>query len=327
MDQPPGLWRWRFMDQPMVSNPTGDTGVPEESAGQPLVFLPAASADEARFQPSRMAAEAASEGQGKGPFVVIVRSRDELTRWLCDPPAGLRWLQVEGLLGDREAWALAAQDLSDVPLDVMLSAPAAEFSDLYRLVGVSAAREVRVSVPAVPGFLKAVRLAASLGLSIRLLPGQPSAAAIQEMAAALEFYLHDPVVEAPVEFFHSVLAWMRGAPTGSLWRILEEDPAVFRHDGVGGPPSWPRAAQASREEISPPNFVQTHLAKLVTEGAECATCRRQAVCQGYFKWPDPGYSCQGVKQLFSTIEAAAGEIGRDLAGCEDQPCFSGSDQP
>jgi len=328
MDQPPSLWRWRFMGQPMVSNPTGDAGVPEESAGQPLAFLPAASADEARFRPSRMAAETASGGQGKGPFVVIVRGRDELTRWLCDPPAGLQWLQVEGLLGDRDAWALAAQDLSDVPLDVMLSAPGAEFSNLYRLVEVSAAREVRVSVPAVPGFLKAVRLAASLGLSIRLLPGQPSAEAIQEMAAALELYLHDPAVEAPVEFFHSVLAWMRGAPAGSLWRILEEDPAVFRHEeDAGGRLRLPRAAQAPWQETAPPDVVQAQLARLVTAGAECATCRWRPVCQGYFKWPDPGYSCQGVKRLFSTLEAAAGEIGQDLAGCEGQPGLSGSDKP
>jgi hypothetical protein len=301
--------------------------VPEEFAGQPLVFLRAALADETLCRPSRMVAGTVSEGQGNSPFVVIVRHRDELTRWLCEPPDGLQWLQVEGLLGDREAWALAAQGVSDVPLDVMLSAPGVEFSDLYRLVEASATRTVRVSMPAVSGFLKAVRLAASLGLPIRLLPGQPSAETTQEMADALDFYLHDPVVEAPVEFFHSVLAWMRGAQTGSLWQILEEDPAVFRHDNAGGRLSLPRAARASWQEISPPDFVAAHLTSLVTPGAECTTCRWQPVCQGYFKWPDPGYSCRGVKQLFSTIEAAAGEIGRDLAGCEAQPALSGSNRP
>ena len=301
--------------------------MPEEFAGQPLVFLPAASVDKALLHPPRMAVETVLEGQGNGPFVVIISRRDELIRWLCDPSAGLQWLQVEGLLDDREAWALAAQDASDIPLDVILSAPGTEFSNLYRLVEVSAARDVRVSMPAVPGFLKAVRLAASLGFSIRLLPGRPYAETIQEMAAALEFYLHDPLVEAPLEFFHSMLAWTRGAPVGSLWRIVEEDPAVFRHYDAGGRSRWPRAAQASWQETFPPDFVQDHLARLITGGAECATCRWQPVCQGYFKWPDPGYSCQGVKQLFSTIEMAAGEIGRDLAGYKGQPCLSGSDRP
>ena len=48
--------------------------------------------------------------------------------------------------------------------------PGREFADLYRLVDVRSARDVRVSMPARPGFLKAVRLAASLGLPVRLLP-------------------------------------------------------------------------------------------------------------------------------------------------------------
>jgi hypothetical protein len=44
--------------------------------------------------------------------------------------------------------------------------------------------------------------------------------------------------------------------------------------------------------------------------------------QGYFKWPDPAYSCRGVKQLFSMIEAAAYEIERDLSSREEQPHFA-----
>src|SRR5947209_8549593 len=154
-------------------------------------------------------------------------------------------------MADREVWAAAAQRGPEVPLDVVLSAPGSEFSELYRLVEVSATREVRVSMPALPGVFKAVRLAASLGLSIRLLPGQPSAEAIAELADALEFYLHDPRVEAPVEFFHSARAWMRGAWTGSLWQIVEEAPAVFRRYDADGRLRLARAAQASWQETSP----------------------------------------------------------------------------
>jgi hypothetical protein len=271
------------------------------------------------------AALAASEGCR--PFVRIVRSRDELDRGLRDLAPGLKWLQVEGLLGDSDAWALAAQGTSDVPLDVMLAVPGSEFANLYRLVEVRSVREVRVSLPASPGFLKAVRLAASLGFPIRLLPGQPSAETIKELAETVDFYLHDPRVEAPVEFFHSLLASMRGVETGSLWLIVEEDPAIFRHYDADGHTRLPRAAQAAREGICPSEFVQTHLARLVAGGAECATCRWQQACRGYFKWPDPGYSCHGVKQLFSMIEAAADEIGQDLAGREGQPCLTGGNKP
>ena len=259
------------------------------------------------------------EGSGNQPFVVIVRSREELNRWLQDGSSALQWLQVEDLSSDPEAWAFAAQGTGDIPLDVVLSSPSSEFADLYRLVDVLAVRDVRVSMPARPGFLKAVRLAASLGLPVRLLPGQPSAETLQELAEALAFYLHDPMVEAPIEFFHSALAWMRRSETGSLWIIFEEDPAIFRHCDSNGQPEFPRTARPLADETSPYDFVKSHLARLIDAGAECATCPWRLLCQGYFKWPNPEYSCHGVKQLFAALRAAADEIERDLAACEAQP--------
>ena len=290
------------MDQSLVGNFTKVNSVSQE-VDDPLIFLRADS----------------EERPGDRPFVVIVRSREELNRWLHDPSPALQWIQVEALLGDPDAWASAAQGAGDIPLDVVLSAPGSEFADLYRLVDVLAVRDVRVSMPASPRFLKAIRLAASLGLPVRLLPGQPSAEAIEELAEALTFYLHDPMVEAPIEFFHSALAWMRGAQTGSLWIIFEEDPAIFRHYDTNGRSGLPRMTRPLAEAASLHDFVTSHLARLINEGAECATCAWQPLCQGYFKWPDPSYSCRGVKQLFATLRAAADEIERDLAACEPQP--------
>ena len=245
-----------------------------------------------------------AEGHRDGSRVVIVRTREEFVRWLRDPATGVEWLQVEGLLGDQEVWAMAAQGTSKVPFDVILTDPATEFSSLYRLVDVRIVRGVRVTMPALPGFMKALRLAASLQLPVRLLPGQPSVEALTELAEAAHFYLHDPMVETPVEFFHSLLATFRGVGDGTLWRFLEEDPAVYSHRDSAG-----RSLHAL-------DFVETHLARLLRDGAECATCRWQPLCAGYFKWPDPRYACAGVKQLFATLEAAAEEIGRDLASQE-----------
>lgn len=81
----------------------------------------------------------------------------------------------------------------------MLRDPAVEFSALYRLVDVRIVRAVRVTIPARPGFLKALRLAPS---SCRLphaglLPGQPGAETVAELIDAAQFYLRDPMVEAP----------------------------------------------------------------------------------------------------------------------------------
>ena len=253
----------------------------------------------------------AAAGEEDRAFVAVVRSREEFQRWLSASPPQLQWLQVEELLCDSEAWAAAAQGTSDVPLDVVMSNPEAEFSQLYRLVDVRAARDVRVSIPAAPGFGKAVRLAASLGLPIRILPGQPTEEVLAQLEQVAEFYLRDPMVEAPIEPFHSLLAAQRGGGSETLWRILEVDPDVFARFDANGHAILPRSTQPA-----PPMFVRSHLSHLLERGAECALCPWQESCAGYFKWPDPKYSCGGVKQLFARIKAAADELTEDLADTE-----------
>ena len=264
-------------------------------------------------QPSlRILPSALAETQGDLPFVAIVRSRQELCRWLSNPLPGLRWLQLDGMLGDPEAWREAAHNDSNIPFDVVLSDPALEFSDLYRVVDAYAVRAIRVTMPAAPGLTKAIRLAAALRLPVRVLPGQPSAEALQELRDALEFYLHEPTVEAPVEFFHSVLATMCDSDAGSLWMILEEDPDAFRHYDADGRTRVPRTSDLDQLEITSAGFVEDHLSRLIAQGAECATCPWQRPCSGYFKWPDPAYSCEGVKQLLFSIQTAGNQIRQDV---------------
>jgi hypothetical protein len=265
-----------------------------------LWFLPAALAEETNNR----------------PFVAVVRTRDELDRWLERPLDPLQWIQVEELAGDAEAWGLASHGHSEIPLDVVLANPASEFSDLYRLVDVCAVRDVRVSMPALPGFLRALKLAVSLQLPVRVLPGQPTLAGLEELIKALELYLHESMVEAPVEFFHSLLAAMCGAEKGSLWMILEEDPAIFLHYDAAGLPRLPGVGKPWGGEFSPLTWVTERFQTLVDQGGECATCPWSQACMGFFKWPDPAYSCTGVKQLFCKIKAAAEDIGQDLASRE-----------
>ena len=265
------------------------------------------------YRSLRILPSALAETEEKLPFVAIVRNRVEFLRWLRNSPPGLMWLQVEGMLGDSEAWAEAAHNASHVPLDVMLSDPASEFSDLYRLVDACAAREVRVTVPAAPGLAKVVRLAAALRLPVRVLPGQPAAEVLEELHEALEFYLHEPMVETPVEFFHSLLGTMSGGDATSLWTILEEDPEAFQLFDAGGQARLPRAADSGPVAMAGGGFVETHLNRLIAQGAECATCPWQQLCRGYFKWPDSLYSCEGIKRLFSSIQSAGDEIRKELA--------------
>jgi hypothetical protein len=244
------------------------------------------------------------------PFVVVLRDREQLGVWLRDRSPGLQWIEVEGLLNDPEVWQLAAEAGGEVPFDVILIDPGKEFAELYRLVDVRSGRNVRVSMPAKPGFLKAVRLAASLGLPVRLLPRQPTAEVLAELQEALTFYLRNPLVEAPIEFFHSTLAWLRGAATGSLWQVLEKDPAIYRREAIRTVSSSPHFSDLPFDLTQ--DFSRLFLERLTFRGAECATCPWRDFCAGYFKWPDPEYSCAGVKLLFANLLAAAKEIDDDL---------------
>jgi hypothetical protein len=289
------------MDQPVVSVGSSGGCVPPGCA-QPILFA---------------LSDLVVEPDGRA-LVVIVRSREELSQWLNYPPTGLQWLEADGLLGDPDAWAPATQSISNVPLDVLLARPGLQFSDLYGLIDVCAVRDVRVSMPASPGFLRALKLAVALRLPVRLLPGQPTPEVCAELTEAAIFYLRDPMVETPVDFFHSVVAFMCGADTGSLWTILEEDPDIFLRQDSAGRSKLPRVSDSPALAISFPTFVATWFKRLVDQNSECTSCPWQEICQGYFKWPDPAYDCRGVKQLFSIIKTAADEIRQEVA-YRDQP--------
>lgn len=264
---------------------------------RPLHILPAALADDSDHE----------------AFVVVVRDAGDFRRWLADGNPALQWIEVHGLLDEAEVWQDAAREGNGVPLDVVMADPASEYSKLYRLVDVRGARSVRVSIPVREGFLKALRLAASIQLPVRLLPGQPDAAVQAELEQALDFYLRDPMVEAPFEYFHSALASLQTGEPGSLWMALEADPVVYhRVDGEGGP------------ESAPATFVGDHVAKVTAE-AECGGCCWLGFCQGYFKQPDPAYSCGGVIRVFERLGEAAEEMRADLSAAE--PSGEGEGSP
>jgi hypothetical protein len=190
-----------------------------------------------------------------------------------------------------------------LPLDLVMTDPAAEFPLLYGCAGLLARHPVRVSVPLLPGLARAVKLAVSLGFAVRLVGHQPAPEAVEEARHALDAYLHNPTVSQPVEPFHGVLlAFLHDSP-GGLWSLLERDPTQLRMLDDRG------------EEVSGqgPESVTQFRDGLLAEGAECRGCEWLSICGGYFKWPKTEYSCAGVKQLFSDLHSAAAELRQDLA--------------
>jgi hypothetical protein len=277
------------MDQPTLVAESPQSPPVEN---RPLDLLPASLAD----------------GTESDAFVVVIRDAESLVRWAREDNAALQWLEVHSLLGDSEVWRSAASIDSEIPIDVVVDDPAKDYAQLYRLVDVRNVRPVRITIPVRPGFLKALRLAASLQFPVRLLPGQAAAEVHNELLEAVGFYLRDPMVEAPVEYFHSALASMQTKEPGSLWSALEEDPAVYlRLDERGNPELHSRTPG-----VDPANYVRDHIAA-VTETGECRDCPWLGFCGGYFKQPDPDYSCDGVLRVFEALHQAADELREDLS--------------
>ena len=130
----------------------------------------------------------------------------------------LAYVQLRSLPDDTDCLIHWAEGLA---VDLALNEPATDFPRLYRNAKLADNHPVRVSLPLVTGFDKAVKVAVSLGFSVKLEVGQPDPALIEPLARVLDAYLHQPTLSQPVEPFHSLLlGFCRDTPT-SLWAIQE----------------------------------------------------------------------------------------------------------
>jgi len=193
----------------------------------------------------------------------------------------------------------------NVPLELLVADPAADFSKLYTFSGLIETTPIRACIPLRPGFDKAVRVAAALHFAVKLECGQPEAAMIPKLIELLDFYLHNSGVTEPIEFFHStLLACCHDQPV-SLWSIQEEDPLLFRFVDADGKEFFP-GRLAGCDTL--PEGPAAH--------PDCLTCNYLGPCAGYFKWPDHAYNCEGVRHLLACIEDAARQLRDDIAAAE-----------
>lgn len=206
-----------------------------------------------------------------------------------------------------------------LPIELHLDAPARDFTRLYRCVKLLDTHPVRVSLPVVPGFEKAAKLALSLQFAVRLHVGQPPPSLIDPLITLLEAYLHQSTVAQPVEWFHSLLLGLCQGDTATLWALNEEDPARLRHIDAQGRERWPGRLAAAEFDTEPAEFVARWGDGLRRGGTECARCPFFAPCRGYFKWPRRDYDCAGVKAVLAGIHGAADELRRDLAAAPSVP--------
>ena len=244
---------------------------------------------------------------------VIVRSHDpaELAAILAEKNLeDLDCLQLLSLTGDMGPLLLAG---ASVPVDLVMSSPDSNYPQLYDLAPLLTRHPVRVTIPVVPGFTKAVRLASSLNFAVKLEVMQPDPELVQETSEVLAYYLHRSTVSEPIEFFHSILmAFIEEEPL-NLWTIQEEDPAFYRYITDQGEETISPRFVAADVGQNPSFFLEPLINKLLVKEGECAACEFFDACYGYFKWPHKDYACDGVKALLETLKHTAHELKQDIA--------------
>jgi hypothetical protein len=195
-----------------------------------------------------------------------------------------------------------------IPIELVMFDPGLEFPLLYRSAKLLDKHPVRVSIPVILGFSKAVKVATSLQYVVKLELGQPEPALIGELSEVLSSYLHQPLISQPIEPFHSLLISFYYADRATLWDIQEEDPAYFHYITKIGRQTIPRRFGGGRVTGNLGSFVTDFKRDLLAEAAECGSCEFFERCGGYFKWPRRDFSCDGVKALFRTLKEASEEL-------------------
>jgi hypothetical protein len=241
-----------------------------------------------------------------------------LTRLSAQDLDHLAYVQLCALPRDAHCLIHWAQGL---PIELLLEHPAADFARLYQYAKLGDNHPVRVTLPVVPGFENAVRLALSLQFAVRLQIGQPGPRLSGALAELLDDYLRKPSIAQPIEPFHSLLFGRCHREPISLWAIQEEDPALVCYvddQGVEHMPGKLADADVGPTDSAGSAYVLGHWVErwgegLLADAAECAECAFFACCRGYFKWPRRDYDCRGVKALFETLWQAADELRADLA--------------
>lgn len=245
---------------------------------------------------------------------VIVRAREPaalVTALAAEEPECIAGARLLSLAADSEplnAWA------PGLPVDLVMADPAAEFPLLYQHTELLDNHPVRVVIPVRPGFAKAVKVAVSLQFAVWLEPGQPEPALIEELAEVMAFYLRQPTVAQPVEFFHSALLGFYHDDPAPLWVVLDADPQYLRSVADDGAELLP--GRLASVEATVAADADADLGEWITNvlatADECRTCEFLTSCGGYFKWPRRDYDCAGIKRLLGELRDAAAELRGDL---------------
>jgi hypothetical protein len=197
------------------------------------------------------------------------------------------------------------------PIDLVLQDPANELPLIYQFANLLDKHPARVTVPVVHGFGKAVKLAVSLDLPVKLTMEQPDQSLIEELDSVLSLCLFQGTCNQPVGFLYELLFSYVENETSSLWTIQEDHPSRYRYVTDAGDVDYLRAPDGWSDTDA--SVLERLQGSLGSEELECHHCDFLERCEGYLKCPDAQYSCAGIKSIFRTIAQAGDDLKQDLA--------------
>jgi hypothetical protein len=180
------------------------------------------------------------------------------------------------------------------------------------------------------GLFESLKKWSCIGLPIHILLQDFSDQVIGELEKSADFYLHDNSVEGPIEFFHSFFTACYSQQPVSLWQIQGEDPSQFAYITNDGTRRLSRRFE-ERIPADCESFLDDLKLNLFLNVSLCSTCEFFLNCFGYFKYPDPTFSCAEIKMLLRKFKDAAKEIRafqetemasfEDLSSCDCVKCI------
>lgn len=250
------------------------------------------------------------DAYGDRPLIVRTADPASLVQRVSPPHmsrlVALQLLDISADLQELEDWH------PGLPIEVVLGDPEGEVMKLYRLCKLQRSHPVRVVIPMVAGFSKAVRVASFLQLPVKLEGAQPDAMLIEELSETLDFFLHNKAVSQPIEYFSGLLTTVIHKQPVTLWDIQEEGPSLVRYVNDDGSETLARRPFIP-EDGNLNSFHFELMKRVLSPAAECSSCEFFLNCGGYFKWPNPDYSCEGIRRVFRRLRNAALELHDDLS--------------
>jgi hypothetical protein len=148
----------------------------------------------------------------------------------------------------------------------------------------------------------------------------------RELAPVLDYYLHAPHLQVPIEFFHSMFAALVQGHTVSLTDIYPESPDRFLYvHETGQVTGSRRLAQVGRFFGTLGDTLQLEEDSLLfrmlrdpkktafLEGSACCSCEGFDFCTGYLRVVDAEFDCTPFLIVFAELKTRAKELAEDLA--------------